>query len=233
MAVTPQTNQAFLREVDEELRRDEAMKFARRNGPLLIGAVVAGLLAFGAYLIWQNWQAQQAGADGVKLSKMFEQLGRGDVKGAEKPLAELAASSREGYRVSARFLQGDVALQKNDLKAAARIFGQVASDSSVSPAFRNLALIRQTSAEFDTLKPETVIARLKPLAVKDGPWLGSAGELVAAAHLRLNHPQEAAKMFAMIAEDDKLPETLRTRAAQMAGTLGVDALKDNGDKKPQ
>lgn len=233
MAVTPQTNQAFLREVDEELRRDEALKFARRNGPLLIGALVAGLIAFGAYLLWQNWQAQQAGADGAKFGKTVEQLTRGDVKGAEKPLSELAASSHEGYRVGARFLQADVALQKNDLKAAARIFGEVASDSGVSPAFRNLALIRQTSAEFDTLKPETVIARLKPLAVKDGPWLGSAGELVAAAYLQINQPQQAAKLFAMIAEDDKLPETLRTRAAQMAGTLGVDAIKDSGDKKPQ
>lgn len=233
MAVTPQNSEAFLREVDEELRREQALTFGRRYGAVLIGAVVAGLLAFGGYLVWQNWQQQTAGALGIKLSKTFEQLGKGDVKATEKPLGELAASSAEGYSVSARFVQGDIALQKSDLKGAAKIFGAVAADTSLSPAFRNLALIRQTNAEFDTLKPETVIDRLKPLAIKDAPWLGSAGELLAVAYMQTNRNAEAAKIFALMAEDETLPETLRTRAAQMAGTLGVDAIKDNGDKKPQ
>lgn len=56
LAVTPQPNEAFLREVDEELRRDSAVQFWNRYGRLLIGAVVAGLVAFGGYLLWQNWR---------------------------------------------------------------------------------------------------------------------------------------------------------------------------------
>lgn len=233
MAVTPQTNQAFLREVDEELRRDQAVQFWRRYGRLLIGAVVAGLLAFGGYLIWQNYRDQSAGALGEKLSGVFETLGKGDVKAAEKPLAELAASSSDGYAASARFVQGDIALQKNDLKGAAKIFGAIAGDASLSPAFRNLALIRQTNAEFDTLAPDAVIARMKPLAVKGNPWFGSAGELMAVAYLQSNRRDAAGKLYAAMAEDESLPETLRTRAVQMAGTLGVDAVKDNKETKPQ
>lgn len=233
MAVTPQTNQAFLREVDEELRRDQAIRFWQRYGRVLIGAVVAGLVAFGSYLIWQNNREQAAGALGVKLSGAFETLGRGDVKAAEKPLAELAASSSDGYAASARFVQGDIALQKNDLKAAARIFGAIANDAGLSPAFRNLALIRQTNAEFDTLAPETVISRLKPLAVKGNPWFGSAGELVAMAYLQTNRRAEAAKLLKAIAEDERLPETLRTRAVQMAGTLDVAAVANSKEIKPQ
>jgi len=32
-----------------------------------------------------------------------------------------------------------------------------------------------------------------------------------------------------MAADEAIPETLRSRAVQMAGTLGIDAIKDNGD----
>lgn len=229
LAITPQNNDAFLREVDEELRRDSAVQFWNRYGRLLIGAVVAGLVAFGGYLLWQNWREQQAGAIGTKLTKVYEQLGKGDVKGATAPLAEIAATSNEGYAVSARFIQADIALQKNDLKGAAKIFGAIAADGGVSPAFRNLALIRQTNAELDTLAPQAVIDRLKSLAVKDSPWLGSAGELVAVAHLQAGHKAAAAKIYGLMAADEAIPETLRSRAVQMAGTLGIDAIKDNGD----
>jgi len=233
LAVTPQTNQAFLREVDEELRRDQAIRFWQRYGRVLIGAVVVGLAIFGGYLIWQNNREQTAGALGVKLSGVFETLGRGDVKAAEKPLAELAASSSDGYAASARFVQGDIALQKNDLKGAARIFGAIANDQGLSAAFRDLALIRQTTAEFDTLKPDTVITRLKPLAVKGNPWFGSAGELVAMAYLQSNRRAEAGRLLKAIAEEEKLPETLRTRAVQMAGTLDVAAVANSKETKSQ
>lgn len=233
MAVTPQTNEAFLREVDEELRREQAATLWRRYGRLLIGAIIAGLAAFGGYLYWQNEQLKAAGAQGEQVSALFQTLGSGNVAAAQKPLAELAVSNRAGYKATALLLQGDVALQKNDLKGAARIFGSIADDASLPVPFRDLARIRQTSAELDTLKPEQVIARLKPLAVKGGPWLGSAGEMMAVAYIQMNRPDLAGRLYADIAQDESQPQSLRTRAVQMAGTLGTDAIRDKQGKTTQ
>jgi hypothetical protein len=39
-------------------------------------------------------------------------------------------------------------------------------------AYRNLGLIRATALEFDTIKPEEVIARLEPLTRPGNPWFG-------------------------------------------------------------
>ena len=139
----------------------------------------------------------------------------------------------DGYRASAKFVQADLLLQKNDLKGAAAKFAEVANDTGLAQPFRELALIRQTTAEYDVLRPDAVIARLAPLAVKGGPWLGSAGEMVAIAHLRLNHRDQAGRLFGEIAADPNVPETVRQRAVQMAGTLGVDAVKTNEEKKAQ
>lgn len=233
LALTPQTNEAFLREVDEELRRDQAVQFWTRYGRWLIGAVVLGLAIFGGVLFWQNQRQQQAGVQGEELATAFEKLGTGDDKAAAAPLAAMAGSGIGGYRSLARFTQADVLLQKNDLKGAAAKFAEVANDTSAAKPFRDLALIRQTYAEFDTLKPQTVIDRLKPLAVKGQPWFGSAGELVAVAYLQLRKNREAGALFGEIARDQKLPESLRQRAVQMAGVLGVDAVVQVEEKKPQ
>ncbi|WP_294198779.1 tetratricopeptide repeat protein [uncultured Sphingomonas sp.] len=221
MALTPQNNEAFLREVDDELRRDQALHVWRRYGKALIAALVVALAAFGAYLFWQYRQEQDAGREGEQLQSAYDALAANDTKAAAGPLATLAQSHREGYRVLAIFTQADVLLQKNDLKGAAAKFASVAQDASVAQPFRDLALIRQTSAEFDTLKPEVIVERMRPLAVAGNPWLGSAGELMAAAYLQQGRRDLAGQVFARIAADAQVPRSLRQRAVQMAGVLDI------------
>ena len=80
-----------------------------------------------------------------------------------------------------------------------------------------------TALEFDTMKPEQVIARLEPLAKPGNPWFGSAGEMTAMAMLKQGRKAEAGRLFAAIAADKPVPVTIRSRAVQIAGTLGVDA----------
>ncbi|OYY91508.1 MAG: hypothetical protein B7Y45_02820 [Sphingomonas sp. 28-66-16] len=231
MAVPPQTNEAFLREVDEELRRDQALHFWTRYGKLVIGAVVLGLAAFGGMLYWQHRTEQRAGEQGKTLATAFEKIGTGDQAAAQNPLAELAGSGSGAYRASAKFVQADIMLQKNDLKGAAAKFGEVVGDASIAQPFRDLALIRQTSAEYDSLKPETVVSRLRPLAEKGAPWFGSAGEMIAVAYLRMKRTDLAGKIYGQMANDTLVPESIRQRAAQMASSLGVDAGQQDGDKK--
>jgi len=219
VALTPQNNEAFLREVDDELRRDQAMHVWRRYGIAIIVAIVVALAAFGAYLFWQHRQEQAAGREGEQLQAAYDALASNDANAAAAPLATLTQSGRAGYRVAATFTQADVLLQKNDLKGAAAKFAGIAQDASVAQPFRDLALIRQTSAEFDTLKPDVVAERMRPLAVAGNPWLGSAGELMAAAYLQQGRRDLAGQVFARIAADEQVPRSLRQRAVQMAGVL--------------
>ncbi len=224
MALSPHDNEAFLREVDEGVRRDRLTDFWTRWGKLAAVALVLAIAAFGGFLYWQHRQTEAAGEQGVQLSQVFEALGSGNVAGAQPKLATLATEGRDGYRALAKFTQADILLQKNDLKGAAAKFAEVAGDTSLGKPFRDLALVRQTSAEFDTLKPQVVIERLRPLAAPGSAFLGSAGEMVAISHLRTGRRDLAGQLFAQIARDEGVPESLRQRAVQMAGAMGVDAV---------
>src|SRR3546814_16999397 len=80
--------------------------------------------------------------------------------------------------------------QTGDLKAAAALMAKVAGDTSVDQSLRDLALVRQTAFEFDTLKPAAVIARMTPLAEANDPpssWFTSGAELSAIAPYQLGH----------------------------------------------
>lgn len=233
MALTPQDNQAFLREVDEELRKDQALAFWKRWGRWIIVAVVAGLALFGGWLWWQAHRISVSEKQGVQFSKAIDRLGAGQADAAAPALADLAKNGTEGYAALAKFTQADILLQKNDLKGAAAKFAEVAGDGSVAQPLRDLALVRQTSAEYDELKPQVVIDRLRGIAVKGNPWFGSAGEMTAIAHLRMGRRDLAGRIFGQMAADEGVPASIRQRAVQMAGVLGVDAVDQSEAKKAQ
>lgn len=232
MALTPQNNEAFLREVDEELRKEQAAALWRRWGLVIAGVVVLGLAIFAGYLFWQHRQSEAAGREGEQLQLVWDDLAAGQAAKAAPALATLATSDADGYRAIALFTQADLLLQKDDLKGAAAKFGAIAADSSLAEPFRQLALVRQTSAEFDTIKPEQVVERLRAVAVPENAYFGSAGELVALAYLKQNRRDLAGKLFGQMAQAEQVPPSIRQRAVQMAGVLGVDAVPaDAGTKE--
>lgn len=224
MALTPQNEDAFLREVDEELRRDQLGTFWRRYGRLLVVAVLLALAAFGGFLYWQHQRNQSAGAEGEQMAAVLADLGQGKDAGVTPKLDTLAASDHGGYRATALLTKAALAIDKGDTKTAIAQYKIIADDAKLAQPFRDLALIRQTTLEFETLPAATVIERMKPLAVAGNPWLGSAGELLATAYARNKQPQLAGQIYGAIAKEESVPETLRARATRMAGQLGVDAV---------
>jgi hypothetical protein len=50
--------------------------------------------------------------------------------------------------------------------------------------------------------------------------------MTAIAYMKMRKPQLAGPIFAAIAKDKDVPRSLQTRAVQMAGLLGVDAVSD-------
>jgi hypothetical protein len=231
LAIPPTTEDAFLREVDDELRRDDLLTFWQKWKFWLIGGVGGGLAVFGGSLWWANHTREAAGQTGESFERGLIAASEGKADVATKELAPLATGDNDGYRASAKLLQAAMALEKRDVKAAAVLYGQVAADTSAAQPWRDLALVRQTHIEFETMKPNDVIARLTPLAVKGNPWFGSAGELVALSHMKLGNKAAAGKLFGAIYKDETVPESLRSRAVKMAGVLGVDVVDATNEEK--
>lgn len=226
------TEEAFLREVDEELRRDQLAQLWRRWGRLAIGVVVVGLIVLAGVLYFQSRSERMAGKQGEQFDAALRALGNNDSKTALPELDKLSESSGVGYRAMARFAEADALLAKQDIKGAAAKLSAISGDTGLPRPFRDRAVIQQTSIEFDTIKPEVVISRLKDLAVPDSPWFGTAGEMLASAYLKQGRRDLAGKTYGQLAQSRGfVPDSVRQRAVQMAGVLGVDAIDQSEVKK--
>ena len=230
MASTPPTEEAFLREVDEELRREQIQSLWTRYGRLALIAVGLLLAGFAAFLFWRAETARKAEAQSEQMSAAIADIQAGRKTDAGKKVDALIADGGVGYKASARFIKAALAAEKGDVKSAASIYAAIAADEEVAAPFRDLALIRQTLVEYDSLKPEQVIARMKPLAVEDGGYFGTAGELTAIALIQTNRSAEAGRLLAAVARDKNSPVTLRARAGRLASSLGADVGADIADK---
>ena len=228
MAVTPKTDEAFLREVDEELRRDQFVGLWTNHGRLILGVIGGGLLIFAAVLGWRYWSHSKAEGQAVTLQTALDSVAANKPADAAPALADLEASGVPGYSAAARMTAANQLYASGKTKEAAAKFGAIAGDTALGQPVRDYALIRQTNIEFDALAPQVIIDRLKPLATKESAWLGSAGEMVAMAYLRLNKPSDARAMFKTIAETETVPDSIRQRAVQGVDAVDVGAADQKG-----
>jgi hypothetical protein len=223
LALPTDSSDPFLREVDENLRRDQLQQAARKYGGWIIAAVVLLLAAVAGWIYWQDRQRAEAAEDSEVLAQVYADIGANRFATVPQRLDTLASDGSAAVRASALFTRAAVALEQNDRALATAKYKEVAADDGIGQPYRDLALIRATALEFDAIQPQQVIARLEPMTKPGSPWFGSAGELTAMAMIKQGKNTEAGRLFAAIAADRQVPESIRSRAVQIAGTLGVDA----------
>ena len=226
MALSPNDGETFLKEVDDELRKEQVNNFVTRYGWWIAAAAVLFLGAVGGWLWWQARQADATAAQAETLLNALESLETGNRAAAAPKLAELAGSEIEGYRAAALFARANSEAAAGNAPAAIATLRSIAGDGGLDQGYRDAALVRQTALEFDTLQPRVIVQRLRPLARPGSAWLGSAGEMLGIAYLKMRRPDLAGPLFAQIGRDEHVPASIRSRAAQMASSLGVDVIEE-------
>jgi hypothetical protein len=225
LAIKPKDSDTFVREVDEELRRERVTGFMTRYGKWVIGGFVLLLVAIAAFIWLRSQREEQAGQSSEKLIQVIEQLEQNNARAAAPAIDELAGNSREGYRLAALFARANAQISSNSVPAAVQTLGTIAADESAPQAYRDAATIRQVQLQFDTMPPAQVIQRLQGFARPGNPWFGTAGEMVGIAQMRMQRYPQAAQTFGNLARDPNVPESIKARAIQMASSLGVDAVQ--------
>jgi hypothetical protein len=223
LAQPPDITETFVREVDENLRRDQIRDFFKDNGSYLVGLLILFLAASGGFIWFQQHRENTAQAHVEQIAQIYKDIGTGNTSKVPQQLDDLSQSSSKAVRATALFTRAAFALQQNNQKLAIATLKTIADDGSLPDSYRNAALIRQTALEFDQLQPQQVIARMQPLAKAGNPWFGSAGEMTALALVKQGKKKEAGELFAAIAKDKSVPQSLRDRSIQIAGSLGADA----------
>jgi len=219
-------DEILMREIDEAVRQDDTLQFFQKYGVPLGSAVAIILVGMLGFWWWDSTNEAALEEQSEAIVSALDSVEATDFAGAEEKVAGLVDDGSPGARTMAKFLQASASLEQGESAKAVELFASIAADEDAPQSLRDLALIREVSTNFDDREPADIIAKLEGLAQPGNPYFGSAGELVAIAHLEAGNREEAGALFSAISQDENVPETLQNRTRQMAGLLGVDAIVD-------
>jgi hypothetical protein len=205
-------------EVDEEVRRDQLKKLWDQYSIYIIAAALLLIAAVGGWRGYQYVEAKKAAEAGVTFNRAVELSEQGKHEDAEKAFADLAAKAPYGYRLLSRFHQA-AELASRDTRAAAKMFDDLAADSSVGAEQQELARIRAAGLLVDSATYADMKQRLEPDTVPSATFRHSARELLALSAFHANDTAAARLWLDQISADNETPPSLRSRAEALQALL--------------
>ena len=200
----------IFREIDEDLRRDQAADLWKKYGSWFLAFAVVLVGATAAYRAYLHFEAQKAEALGARYQAALELSRAGKSADAAKEFSAIASEGTAGYQVLARF-RAAAELQASDKAASAGQFDALANDAGVGPVLQGLARLRAATILADTLSSTELAQRLEPLLAQGSSWAPNARELLGLSALKAGDLANAGKQFDAIMTDPATPPALRQR----------------------
>jgi hypothetical protein len=209
----------IFKEVDEDLKRDQALELWRKYGRYIIVFAAAVVISTAAIVGWNNYRESQRNADARTYTLAASLVYKGDTAGAEAAMKDIAAGSG-AYRTLAALQEGGLKLQAGQKQAAAALFDAIAADSTVSQAFRDLATILSALASLDSADPQAIDKKVQPLMAQGSAFRPSALEIEGLVALKVGDAKTAKQTFQELADDPNAPSAMRQRATQILTWIG-------------
>lgn len=212
-------DESFFREVEEEYRREQTVKFFKTYGAYVIAAALIILAIVGGYKWEMQRRAAEAAAGGDALENALSLIEAGKHDDAEKALATLAGSGSGAYRVLARLHAAAESVAKGQSEAALESYRGVAGDAAAPASLRDFARIQVASLSVDKESYESLLRQLEALRAGSGPWRFAAKEILGLAAFKEGKNAEAEQLYREIVSDGEAPAGMRQRAEVMLALL--------------
>ena len=213
-------NNEFIREVNEDYRRDQVAEIWRRYSGVIIALAILVVAAVGGWRYWQHDQRVRAEAASERFEVANRLAREGKSAEADKAFEAIESDAPSGYALLARF-RSATETAKRDPKAGAAEYDALANDTRVSTGLRDLARLRSALLRLDGTEPDAALATLQGLAAPNGPFRHTAREMLGLVALKRGDYDGAGRWYDQINADAQTPQNLRQRievyAALVAG----------------
>ena len=210
----------LLREIDEDLKREQWLKLWKAYGRYAAGALVIVLVVVLALVGWREYREGKLADDGYIYWQADRAAAFGDHVAAAQAFGQLVENGSAGYPALAGLRQAASLAESGDRESALELYERVAAEAGRDTAIGQLARLYGTILLIDSGDTRNVAERLEPLAADGAPWRYSARELQGLLALRDGRKEEARSIFDALIADPETPTTLRNRAAELNAIAG-------------
>jgi hypothetical protein len=210
------SDDSFIREVNDEIRREQAQLLWDRFGPALLALAVLVVLGTAAFVGYRYWDETRANRSGDAFSQALKLADDGKNDEALAALDQLENNGYGAYPLLARMRAATVQADKGDFKAAVAGFDEVAADSSIPNVIRDVARLRAALLLVDHGSYADVSGRVEALTNDTNPLRHSAREALGLAAWKEGKLADALKLFEQISSDEGAPRNARQRSNLLA-----------------
>ncbi len=214
----------FIREIEEEVRRDRMVKLWERYGHYAIAFAVLIVLSVAAWRGWHWYQARESAKAGERYEQALSLAQSGKQAEAEQDLAALSKDAPAGYRMLAR-LRLAAETGKTSAAEGVKAFDAIAADTTVDPVIRDVARLRAVLLLVDTAPASEIESRVTPLTGARAPFRNSAKDALALSYYRSGDKTKAATLYREILADPEVTPALANRAQVMQALTAESAAK--------
>ena len=210
----------IFREVDEDVRKDQALKAWSTYGRYLVGGAVAIVLATAGFQYWSYYTKGQEETDGEQFVAALSLARAGRPGPAAEQFAVIAEEAGAGVATLSQLQRASALAAAGDIRAAASLYDVIAADRGADDILRDLARLL-AAQHLLPLEPRAMIDdRLAPMVQPTNPWRFSALEISGLAALKAGDIAAARDSFERLADDPLAPQGIRSRAAELLAAIG-------------
>lgn len=211
---------AFIREVDEDLKNESMKKLWDKYGLFVLLIVIVSLTVAVSYESIKSWYIKRAEnrTEGYAVALSMQNQGLFD---DSLEALDLIINQKMGtYAELAEMQKANILLEQNKEKEALALLEKIANDKSRSLQLRDTALIKLASYRQDGATFEEMSELLNSITKsKDNAWYAVAEDMLATILLRDGNIEQAKEIYNALLENQDTPDDLKNRIKDILSVL--------------
>ena len=180
--VNPELTDAFIQEVDEEVKNDNLKVLWNRYGVMIIAFVVLAVSAavsFDQIRLWKTAQNQKRTENYVAATQLKEN--------PQDTLAALQQITQQNSGIFSDFARlqiANVLFNQNKTEEALTELENIYKDKEVNEEVKHIALVKLATYKVDTLSAKEFAELVRPLTVENSSWTPVVQDLLAMSAIK-------------------------------------------------
>lgn len=215
--VNPEYTDAFIQEIDEDVKNDNLKQLWEKYGVFIVLFVVLAVSATVSFEKFKSWRAAQNQA-ATETYMSAVQL----KENPEETLAALQQINQSSQGIFSDFAKlqiANVLFNQNKNDEAKATLQSLIDDQQVNAEVKNIALIKLATYMVDELPKAEFEAMLKPILDANNSWTPLAQDLLAMSAIKEGDVDTARTIYENILKIKDLPDNFKTKIQDMLTSL--------------
>lgn len=212
-------NDSLLREVDEELRREQMQKLWQRYNGVILGTAALIVLGVGGYKVLETRRVAATEAAGAEFSAALKLSEDNKADDAAKAFEKISQTGPAGYAALAKLHLAGAHAKAGKTAEAVTVYQSIIDAPQSDGLLRNFAQLQVATLKLGDADFTEQQNRLTPLLSADSAFKITAREVLGLAAFKAGKFDEARKNFEPLLIDPNASRAIQDRVKIVMGEI--------------